>query len=359
MGSDGDYGRHMAQSSLPEEMPAAFNTPPGAIRLGTRPVQQPAEGEVLLEVDYCGICGSDVHAVVDGWGPAGNTGGHEYSATVVLLGPGVTEWSIGDRVVGGPGHGCGRCDLCAAGEIQLCRYKGMPGLGPSIGAFARYKLNRAASLFAVPPGLDMRVAALTEPLSVSLHSIRRVDAREGERALVTGAGPIGLLAVAALRYIGVEDITVSEPSEARRAKALEVGATEAIRPEEVPVPANPLVIVDEPFDIAVEASGNAWAMESALGALDRRGRMVHVGAGQHQPKLDFNRVLLNEVVITGSAECTRNDFEDSIDMLASGRMPTDALIEPTEVPLSGLQDAILGCAEGRLAGKVMVVPRAG
>ncbi len=349
----------MSEVTLPAEMPAAFNAPPGAIRIGTRPVQHPGDGQVLVEVDYCGICGSDVHAVVDGWGPPGNTGGHEYSATVVAVGPGVTDWSVGDRVVGGPGHGCGRCRFCATGDIQLCRSKGMPGLSPSIGAFARYKLNRAESLFAVPPGLDMRVAALTEPLSVSLHAVRRADAKAGERALVTGAGPIGLLAVAALRYIGVDDITVSEPSEPRRAKALEVGATKAISPADVPVPANPLVIVDEPFDIAIESSGNARAMESALGALDRRGRMVHVGAGQHRPKLDFNRVLLNEVVITGSAECTRDDFQDSIDMLASGRMPTGALIDPVDVPLSGLQDAILGCAEGRLAGKVMVVPRLG
>jgi (R,R)-butanediol dehydrogenase/meso-butanediol dehydrogenase/diacetyl reductase len=347
----------MTDVALPEEMPAAFNEPPGRIRVGTRPVPTAGPGEVVLEVRYCGVCGSDVHAVLDGWGPSGNIGGHEYSGRIVAVGPDVEEWAVGDLVIGGPGRGCERCDFCLAGDTNLCRFKGMPGKTPNAaGAFATYKLNRTESLYRVPPGLDLRVAALTEPLSVALHAIRRIDARAGERALVTGAGPIGLLAIAALRYIGVDHITVSEPGELRRAKALAVGATHAVAPDEIPRPANPLVVIDDPFQIAVECSGNAGAMESALGALDRRGRMVHVGAGRHLPKLDFNRVLLNEMVVTGSAECNRTDFEDSIAMLASGRLRTDELIEPADVPLTGLQDALFGLAEGRLPGKVMVVP---
>jgi (R,R)-butanediol dehydrogenase/meso-butanediol dehydrogenase/diacetyl reductase len=175
--------------------------------------------------------------------------------------------------------------------------------------------------------------------------------------LVTGTGPIGLLTIAALRAMGVDDITVSEPGEARRQRALAVGARTALTPDALVAPAMPFDVVDEPFDVALECSGRADAMEAALGQLGRGGRLVLVGAGIKPPRFDPNRILMNELVITGAFVYDAGGFERALELLASGQLPTEHLLEPDDVPLSGLLDAMERLARGELAGKVLVAPR--
>jgi len=151
--------------------------------------------------------------------------GHEWSGTVVAVGPGVDRWQVGDAVVGGPIAGCGRCAHCQAGRPSLCAARGRVGLDAFQGAFARYKVHRADQMLEIPKGLSMRHAAPTEPLAVALHGITQAGGPEaGSRWLVTGAGPIGSLAVAALLAEGVEEVVVSEPHAGRRALCEELGA---------------------------------------------------------------------------------------------------------------------------------------
>jgi threonine dehydrogenase-like Zn-dependent dehydrogenase len=241
----------------------------------------------------------------------------------------------------------------------LCIERGRVGTddGAWQGAFARYKVVEAAMALRVPDSLSLKHAALTEPLAVALHGITRAGgARPRTRWLVTGGGPIGFLSVAALRASGVVDVVVSEPKERRRALCEKLGAR-TVTPEELHTPAMPHDIVDEPFDVVLECSGNKQAQESALAQLKRGGTLVLVGAGISRPRFDPNRILLNELVITGAFVYDHDGFPRALELLASGAMPNDLLVEQEDYPLNRLLDAAIALHEGDLAAKAMVVPQ--
>ena len=344
---------------LPETMPAAVFMGLRDVAVEERPTPEPGPGELLLEVSHCGICGSDLHFLLEWGGRSGVIEGHEYSGTVAGLGPGVSGWTVGERAIGGPSPRCGHCEYCLAHRTSLCVERGGVGGddGTWQGAFARYKTVRAAEALRVPDGLSLKHAALTEPLAVALHGITRAGGvRPGTRWLVTGGGPIGFLSVAALKALGVDDVVVSEPKASRRALCEKLGAR-AVDPAELITPAMPYDLVDEPFDVALECSGNGRAQESALAQLKRAGTLVLVGAGMARPKFDPNRILLNELVITGAFVYDHDGFPRALEMLASGRLPNDLLVEQEDYPLNRLLDAAVGLHEGDLAAKAMVVPR--
>jgi threonine dehydrogenase-like Zn-dependent dehydrogenase len=248
--------------------------------------------------------------------------------------------------------------MCIAGRPSLCTGRDTPGIGLEQGAFATYIVQPDAELLAMPDGLDPRAAALAEPLAVALHGINQGGARPGHRVLVLGAGPIGALSIAALRALGVDDVICVEPGERRQELAAAVGATEVRDPSALVVPsiAEPGLIVDGAVDVVLECSGNRRAMEAGLAQLVRGGTLVLVGAGIDPPRFDPNRILLNELVITGAFTYDHDGFERALELLASGALPVDALLEPDDVPLAGVLDAMRDLAEGRLAGKVLVKP---
>jgi (R,R)-butanediol dehydrogenase/meso-butanediol dehydrogenase/diacetyl reductase len=269
----------------------------------------------------------------------------------------VRGWSEGDAVVGGALPGCGACRPCREGRPSLCRGRPDLATGEFQGAFAEYTRVSHAALVRVPDGLPLRSAALAEPLAVALHAITRSGIAPGERALVTGSGPIGLLLIAALRAHGVDDVVASEPSPERRARAERVGASVAVMPEDLTTPPMPFSHIDEPFDAVFECSGNPRAMQAGLAQLRAAGTLVLVGTGMRRPKLDHNRILLNELTVTGAYNYDVGGFDAALALLSSGRMPVGALIEPDDVPLEGLRDAMDRLAEGKLAAKVMTVPK--
>lgn len=355
--------RSATVGELGDTMPAAVYQGNRTITVERLPVPDVGPDDVLLEVSHCGVCGSDLHMYWEDWGRPGSTGGHEWSGTVVAVGGNVGEWRPGDRAVGGPDRGCHQsdCDPCAHGRTHLCRHKDKAGVTPHQGAFAAYKRADTNSLYRIPDGLDLRTASLTEPLAVAYHGVLAGRAKATApitRALVTGAGPIGLLTIAVLRELGINDITVSEPAPKRRDRAHEVGATSVVSPDQLPpTPELPMDVVDRPFQLAVDCSGRSDAMEAALGQLDRAGVLVLSGTGLKRPRLDSNRIILNELTITGSIEYTPQDYEDCLQMLAAGDLPVDLLIEPDDVPLSGMQDALGQLFAGELPGKVLIVPK--
>jgi L-iditol 2-dehydrogenase len=337
-------------------MPAAVYRGKGEIAVERRPVPDPGPGEVLVEVSHCGVCGSDLHMVLDGWGRPGTIGGHEWSGRIAAVGPGADTWSVGAAVVGGDLVPCGACAMCDAGRPSLCVERAPVTGGHHDGAFARFVVTAAAGLVPVENGVPLRAAALTEPLAVALHAITRSGMQPGERVLVTGAGPIGLLLVAALRARGIDDVVVSEPAPARRARALAVGAHAAITPGELEAPVMPMDLVTEPYEAVLECSGRAEAMEAGLAQLRRGGRLVLVGAGVHAPRLDNNRILLNELEVTGAYNYDAGGFTAALALIGSGTLPIDLLVEPEDVPLPGLLSAMHKLAAAETAGKVLVVP---
>jgi (R,R)-butanediol dehydrogenase / meso-butanediol dehydrogenase / diacetyl reductase len=344
---------------LPELMHAAVYKGPGRVEVDLIAVPDPEPGQVLVEVGHCGVCGSDLHMMIEGWGKPGFVGGHESSGVVAAVGDGVSEWKVGDRVVCGPSPRCGTCRRCLEKKPSQCENRSsITGGDGHTGAFARYLIANAKSLIAVPADMDQRVAALAEPLAVALHGITRSGAVPGDTAMVFGAGPIGALTIAALVAKGMGPVTAVEPGERRKQLALEVGAAVALHPNDLELfaPWEPDKISDRAVDVVLECSGKKAAMEAGLSQLRRGGRLVFVGAGMEAPSFDPNRVLLNELEICGSFVYDADGFERAIELLGSGAMPIDALVDPVDVTLDRLGDALVGLADGSIPGKVMVVP---
>jgi (R,R)-butanediol dehydrogenase/meso-butanediol dehydrogenase/diacetyl reductase len=345
---------------LPEMMPAAVYRRPGEVVVEERPVPRPGPGEVLVEVDHCGICGSDIHLLLDGWADKpGLVAGHEFTGSIAALGDGAEGWEIGETVVGGTSPKCGRCRRCLEGKPSQCENRQGSIVDGHDGAFARYVLVPAAALLRLPPGLTARQAALAEPLAVALHGITRSGVAPGDSVMVIGAGPIGALSIAALVARGIGPVTAVEPGERRKRLALDLGAAEVLDPadlEKFP-PWEPERISERAAHVVLECSGKKAAMEVGFHQLRRGGTLALVGAGVEHPTFDPNRFILNELHVVGSFVYDKGGFEHALELLASNGFPTDLLIEADDVPLDRLSDALVGLVEGRYAGKVMVVPR--
>jgi L-iditol 2-dehydrogenase len=326
----------------------------GALVVAELPIPDPGPRDAVLRVSHCGVCGTDLHHVYGRLATGPLVLGHEYSGVVVAVGTDVREWAPGDRVVGGPGLGCGACARCRAGTPHLC--PAAPRGGAGNGSWATHRRVDVGHLFRVPDDLALRTAALAEPTGIALRAVRRSGAGKGDRVLVTGAGSIGLLAVAILADLGA-DVVVSEPSANRRARTLAVGARAAVEPGALSRPDRPTDLADEPYAAVIECSGRADAIEAALAMLDRGGTMVLVGIGAGaRPALDAARLTLSECTVTGSLDYSRAEFADAIDLLASGRLPVGDILEPDDAPLAGVAAVLPRLASGEIAGKVLVAP---
>lgn len=339
-------------------MPAAVYRRPGVVEVEERPVPRPGPGEVMVEVDHCGICGSDIHLLLEGWAHnPGKVAGHEWTGTVAAVGDGVTAWAVGDAVVGGPSPRCGTCRRCREGKPSQCERKGSI-TDDGDGAFARYIRTSDRSVLRLPAGLSLRAAALAEPLAVALHGITRAGVAPGDSVMVIGAGPIGALSIAALVARGIGPVIAVEPGGRRRQLARDLGADEVLEPDDLEVfpQWEPERMAARAVDVVLECSGRKSAMEAGFNQLRHGGTIALVGAGIEPPTFDPNRCILNELTVVGSFVYDLGGFEAALELLGSDDFPVDLLIEPDGVPLEGIADALAGLAQGAYAGKVMVVP---
>jgi 2-desacetyl-2-hydroxyethyl bacteriochlorophyllide A dehydrogenase len=342
-------------------MPAAVYVGDGEVEVQHIPVPESGAGDALIEISHCGICGTDLHLVLERYARPGSVLGHEWAGTVAALGAEAGEggWELGARVVLDPTPGCGNCRACRRGRPSVCLRREPPDLLDfSRGAFCRYKIAPASRLLRVPDELSTRAAALTEPTAIALHTVNLASVGPDDRVLVTGGGPVGLLTTAVLRTRGVGDIVVSEPAAVRRERARAVGAADAVAPEDLPRPpmGRP---VDRPFTFAFECSGNAAAAEAALDQLDYAGTFVFVGTGHTPPRVNHNRVIVMEQTLIGAYNYDAAGFAPALALLASGRLPIDLLIEPVDVGLDEVLPTMHRLARGELPGKVMVTPSVG
>jgi threonine dehydrogenase-like Zn-dependent dehydrogenase len=340
-------------------MAAAVYQSPGVITIEERTVPQPGPDEVVVRVHSCGICGSDIHQLRDGWGlPPGVVAGHEWSGAIAAIGENVTSWSLGELVVGGASPRCGRCRRCREGKPSQCENRNDMTSTHNDGAFAEYILCRAAGVLRLPEGLSPRHAALAEPLSVAMHGITRSKVQPGDTVMVFGAGPIGALSIAALRAMGIDDVTVVEPHAGRRELAAKLGAKEIVDPSELEVfPSwEPERQSTRAAHVVLECSGHRSALEAGFSQVARGGILVMVGAGIDHPTFDINRMILNELTVTGSFVYDLGGFEKALEMLASDGFPCELLIDPDDIGLEDIRDALENLAVGRIAGKVMVAP---
>jgi (R,R)-butanediol dehydrogenase/meso-butanediol dehydrogenase/diacetyl reductase len=214
---------------------------PGDIRIDDVPEPATRAGTVKVEVEWCGICGTDLHEYLEGpiFAPTAEaphpltgesvpiTLGHEFAGVVAEVGEGVSRVGVGDKVVVEPYIICGRCDACRTGRYNVCQTLGFVGLSGYGGGFSQYVV--AEERWIHPLGeLGTDVGALIEPLAVAYHAVKLSKAQTEHTALVFGAGPIGLVTTAALKAAGVEQVLVVEPADVRKQKAPGAGADHVI-----------------------------------------------------------------------------------------------------------------------------------
>ncbi len=267
------------------------------VRVEEVPEPTPAEGEVLIQVERTGICGTDLHEYLGGplFALPGTILGHEYSGTVVEVGKGVDGFHAGDRVAGVGVTGCGVCYYCRHGLTGICDNPTFIGLRRP-GALAPLASLPASALFVVPENLSLVEAALVEPLGVAFHGVRRGRVAPGETVYVAGAGPIGLGVIQAVRAAGASEIIVSEVSARRRQAAAELGATRVIDPTvENAVEVTRSLTFGRGADVGFDTAGVQAAFDPAIAAIRKRGRFVVVAAWERPAAIEMSGPLLREI----------------------------------------------------------------
>jgi (R,R)-butanediol dehydrogenase / meso-butanediol dehydrogenase / diacetyl reductase len=306
-------------------------------------------GEVVVRVDGCGICGSDLSSYKVGLF-TGTVPGHEFAGVVEAVGDGVTAWRTGDEAVIDPKIPCGACEDCRSGAAYRCAMALTAGIGfARNGGFAERVAVPAALLHRLPPMLELEHAFLVEPLSVAIHAVERARLHEGDPAVVIGLGPIGLLAVAVLHTRGITPIIGVDPVADRRRLALDLGATTVVaeireaRGATAPVPG------------VLECSGYAPLLQTATDLVAPGGRLVLVGVPFGEASVMPLMWVAREIEIIGSIASGGVDFAASLEMLAAD--PGIARIVTRRVSLAELPAVFEELITPSSGGKVVVDPR--
>lgn len=326
------------------------------------PDPEPAADGVVVDIRYCGICGTDIHAYQSGseYNPA--VCGHEWSGTLSAVGAEVSKFSEGDRVVVGVPPACGTCEACRAGHSDGCTtvFRTATGHGPgaaSHGGFAPRLAVNSKRVVAAHPGLSDEEAAQVEPTAVSFHAVRRSGIRLGDCAVVQGAGPIGLTTLQLARAAGAGEVLVVEPADSRRELAIELGATGAAPPGEEAAE----LVRDRTSglgaDVVFECVGRPETVQTAVDLARRGGTMSLIGLANERVSIDPRVWLNKEIRVSASLAYLHEEFDMSMAMVAEGRVQLEPLHSGT-VGLADLPATLEALAGGQSdATKVLVDPR--
>jgi len=326
---------------------------PHDVRLETRALPQLGERDVLVEVRSVGVCGSDVH-----YYEHGRIGsfvvehplvlGHEVAGVVVERGSRAVAHPVGQRVALEPGVPCGRCSECRHGRYNLCTDVRFFATPPVDGAFARYVAIHEDYAFALPDALSDDAGALLEPLSVGIWACRKGGVGLGDRVLVTGAGPIGNLAVQVARAAGATTIAVADLNPDRLARAAEVGATRVIDVND-----RSLTPDDGPFDVLLECTGSETLTSDAIRALRPAGTAVLVGMGPGlEAQIPLAVMQAREITLVGTFRYA-NTYGVAIALATAGRVDLDGLVD-AHFPLEEVDRALRAGREDPTLLKVVV-----
>jgi (R,R)-butanediol dehydrogenase / meso-butanediol dehydrogenase / diacetyl reductase len=317
----------------------------------------PGPGEVQIAVAYNGICGTDLHILsghMDARVATPAVIGHEMSGTVSALGDGVDGWSVGDPVTVMPLAWDGTCPACLAGNSHICQNLDFVGIDSPGALQGRWNVD-AGLLVPLPAGLSLQHAALVEPTAVAVHDVRRAELEAGQKAVVIGGGPIGVLIAAVARSFGGE-VAVVELDPKRRKTIADLGFT-VLDPLE-----DPVAWVEEwtggaGADVVFEVSGAAAAVLGAVDYAKVRGTLVVVAIHPEPRPINLQRVFWRELRLLGARVYQRDDFDTAVALLATGAIPADTLITKT-VPLRDIQSAFDALTGGD-AMKILIDVQAG
>jgi L-iditol 2-dehydrogenase len=323
------------------------------VTIEERPIPTPGPDEVLVRVGSVGICGSDVH-----YYESGRIGpyvvdkplvlGHEAGGEVVEVGERVLGLRAGQRVSLEPGVPCRSCQQCRAGRYNLCPGVQFFGTPPFDGALCEYVSMPADFVYPVPDALSDDAAGLLEPLSVAVWACRLGRVSAGSRVLVTGAGPIGLIAAQTAFAFGAADVVVTDVNPQRLAAAEQLGA----RTLDVSTTA----VEDSGFvpDVLLECSGNARATSAAVRTVAPRGRVILIGMGSDEVSLSLPYLQNHELTVQGVFRYA-NTWPTAIALAASGAVQLDQLVS-RHFGLDAVEEALTVHRQDPSALKVVVRP---
>jgi L-iditol 2-dehydrogenase len=323
-------------------MKAALIDPSHGLQVLEVPKPEPREGEVLVRMTCCGICGTDVEKV-HGEGITTRILGHEEVGEVEQLGSGVRGISVGERVFAHHHVGCGECALCRAGKRTLCREYSRHNLVPcGLAEFfivPKYNVDRGAVL-RLPDSLGYEEASFIEPLACCILGLEQAGARTALSAMVYGAGPVGLTHLKLLRSYGVKTVGISDVSEYRVALAKRMGADVTFNPTVEGDRERALASFEEGPELVVLATGSSAALEDGLKMVARGGTVLLFGAPRKDAtaRLEMARFFLNGTRLVTSYAASERETSAALALLAEHRIEVADMITHS-FPLERTADA--------------------
>ena len=330
------------------------------LRLDEQDAGELAPGEVLVQVGLGGICGSDLHYFRHGgFGTVRLKEpmvlGHEVAGTVMAVGPEVARLTAGDRVAVNPSRPCRNCRYCLEGLPNQCldmRFYGSAMRTPHVqGAFRSLLRCDAVQCVPVAPGVPLQLAALAEPFAVGLHAVSRAGSLLGKRVLVSGCGPIGVLALAAARVHGAAEVVATDVVDEPLAVARALGASGTINVAKEPAWVQRYSADKGTFDVMLECSGNAQALRDGLEVMRPRGTVVQLGLGG-DISLPQNMVVAKELSICGSFRF-HAEFALAVQLINEGRVDLSPVVSH-RLPLAQAREAFELASDRRRAMKVLI-----
>lgn len=318
------------------------------------PTPSPNPGEVLIRVRAAGICGTDIHILRgEYFQDFPIIAGHEFAGEIAALGEGVEGFSVGERVTADPNIFCDRCYFCKINKNNHCLNFAAVGVTRS-GAFAEYVTVPAKCVFPLPEGLSFSEGALAEPLACAVYGVRRSGVQPGEKVLIFGAGPIGLLLLSLFRVSGASQVVVVDISEKKLERALKRGACEALladgsekkRLKE---------IAPFGFEVVVDATGIPEVMEKAVEYVEPDGTFLLFGVAPRgaSMRLEPYEVFRRDLRIVGSF-AVKKTMQYALNLLGSGAIDVRDLIS-SQYPLERFGDALEEVLTGKDRLKVQIV----
>lgn len=330
------------------------------LKVETQDFAQPGAGEVLLRMAAGGICGSDLHYYQDGgFGPVQVRepiiSGHEASGYVEALGDGVTGLEVGALVAVNPSQPCGTCPHCAIGQPIHCHDMRFMGSAMRLpheqGMFRDWLVVPAKQCFSFTGDTTPAEAACAEPLAVCLHAVAQAGDLKGKRVLVTGAGPIGLLTVAAARYAGTAEVVVTDLADAALSRAPSMGASRVINVAKDPQGLAPYQEGKGTFDVVFDCSAAGPALRSAFSAIKPRGTLVQVGV-TGDITIPLNSLVGKEIVWRGSQRFDQ-EFAVAVQLISSRMIDVRPIISHA-FPLENAVEAFEQAGDRSVACKVQI-----
>ena len=328
---------------------------PGSLRVKSKPLRALLADEVLVKIESCGLCGTDLH-IVEGTSRSSPPVvlGHEYAGFVTDPGTNPRGIHEGAHVAVDPNIPCGRCPYCRRGLVHLCT--GLRALGVDIdGGMAEYSIVPAAQLYAIPRGLTAEESMFIEPVSCAVHGMDRAGVRTGDTVVILGGGTIGLVMLQLVRHGGAAAVIVSEPLAHKRNIAAGLGASLVIDPLGGALRQAVMDTTGIGADVVIDCAGTPATARAAIELARRGGVVVFFGVcpiGETIP-LEPNDVYFRELTIMGSY-VNPHTFSRAISLLRSGVVRVGPL-EVRAYPLEGVHEALDSLRQGR-ALKNMIVP---